>query len=430
MGSTYNVPRLLDPNGPPLSTGKMKALWDAVRSAPTQPADPPPPQANIGGVAPDPSVMDSMPNPRMATPAAPSPLAVDASALPATGRLTQLQHQTDAADASPSLKQRLGRAGLLAAVGGIGAAFGAPSMAQGVDSAEQESIKQRDIQRQALLQQSQQAQQAQTQQYDTATNARERAYAAEQMADSRRDVGGMGADSREYSADQGLAGKVIGAGTAREVADTRAGAMQRVAGTRADAQRYGADQGLKGKVQAARIGADARVAAGKYAADTALGRQQRSFDHSDNKPTAAEDTRSDYAETLDHNATEMDNIVQQHPGLVGPIAGRITQLRGALGSNDPNVSTLYADSHNLGVVANATHGIKQGAQISAAAESAANLHNGPEAYHASTAAVKRSADTFKQYTRPSLKSRMQQAPAIPEGADGVYDPKTKKVVYR
>lgn len=114
-----------------------------------------------------------------------------------------------------------------------------------------------------------------------------------------------------------------------------------------------------------------------------------------NKPTADEQRRSDLAENLNENLSTLEEIVTRRPDLFGPIAGRWTGLKGALGSNDPDIGTLETIKHQLGMAQISAHGMRSAQGIDGAANSILNsFKNGPDAVKASIAAARNSVKTF------------------------------------
>lgn len=458
----------------PISQGKTKALWDAIRSAPdpnapgmppgspvapppqdaaapqgppppvmAPPQPPIPPQQNIGPVGgsqvvPD-SVASQVTTPTAlataspgavagptATPAPPTPGAataqplpmpntgVDSSQLPSAQRVGQLQAQVDRANKKPTLLGRLGNAAPALIGAGLAAAFHAPSAVQGVAEGENKSISERDARRQSLVQQ-----------LDAANQTRAQEYSALQRAQEMRDITQARVGGQEQVAQ-------TNAGARRDVASTNVGGREQVAQTQGQTARDVAQ--VKGGFQLtdAQIAARARVESGKYAADAAngrltrtlnasAGRQEAGFTHTDSKPTADEDRRSDLSEATKSYASELEDIATRRPELFGPLAGRVTQGMNTIGSNDPDVASISRIKHNLGLTSQAAHAFRSSAHIGDAADAMANTNQTAPALIENLHRATKGLDTFSTYERPTLKSRTA-GPASKAPAAKANDP--------
>jgi hypothetical protein len=114
-----------------------------------------------------------------------------------------------------------------------------------------------------------------------------------------------------------------------------------------------------------------------------------------NKPTADEQRRSDLSENLNENLATLEEIVGRRPDLFGPMAGRLTGIKGALGSNDPDIGTLETIKHQIGMAQISAHGMRSAQGIGSAADSILNsFKNGPDAVRASINAARNSVKTF------------------------------------
>lgn len=406
----------------PVSQGKLKGLWDAVRQAGVTPnggslplhpdgggadGDPSAPSAPVGPANPlPPKPIPQAGPPSIDTPAGPV-AAPPPSTLPADSRVQDLQGQVDASRKKPSLLQNIGRALPSLLVSGIGAAFGQGGAGfQGTVAGQTKGIEERDKQRAALVQE-----------LDSATHSRSEEYSAQQRAQELSNAARIAAGSRETVAS-------TNAGAKTDVADTNAGAKRDVATStnqnRLDVQ----DKRNQGSYATAIVGANGRIQSAKYTADAAAnrqtrsidaaaarqrtgieatgGRQQASFEHSDDKPTADEDRRADLSKSLDTLADRLTDISTRRPELFGPIAGRLTKGKMAVGTSDPDVAELKSIQENLGQISLGAHAMRNAGHIATAADSMANIYNSPEAYRAGLVAGKGSADTMQTITRPRL----------------------------
>lgn len=438
----------------PISAGKTKMLWDAIRTAgvgpdgqPLPPGTPqtpdgqvatPPPQAapppdnilppkpplmagppsvdtpNGPAVAPslDPNAAatpppspglirrSTMPPPASTAPTGPT---VDPNSLPSNQRVQQLQGQIDQSLVKPTLMQRFKNALPALIASGVAVAARAPSALPGVAQATQTGIAERDKQRAALIQQE-----------DAANQTRAQEYAAQQRALEMQSVANIGAGSRQTVATTNAGAKVdtanIGAGAKTDVANI-------TGQNRLDVQ----DKKNQGSYADAIVGANGRIQSSKYAVDAALARQQiginatanrqqAGFEHTDTKPTADEDRRADLSKSLDVLSDRLADISSRRPELFGPVAGRMTKLRQAAGTSDPDVAELKSIQENLGQISLGAHSMRNAGHIATAADAMANMYNSPEAYRAGLSAGKASADTMQTITRPSLVKPPANAP--------------------
>lgn len=114
-----------------------------------------------------------------------------------------------------------------------------------------------------------------------------------------------------------------------------------------------------------------------------------------NKPTADEEKRADLARNLQENIGQLSDILQRRPDLFGPVAGRITGLRGTLGTKDPDVAALDNIQHQLGMAQISAHGMRSAGAIAGAADALVNsFHNSPEATKAALESASKSVATF------------------------------------
>ena len=116
-----------------------------------------------------------------------------------------------------------------------------------------------------------------------------------------------------------------------------------------------------------------------------------------NKPTADEQRRSDLAQNLGENINTLEDILKRRPDLFGPVAGRVTGLRQMVGTSDPDVASLEAIKHQLGMAQIAAHGMRSAQGIEAAATSLLDgFHNSPEATEAALEKARQSVTTFQK----------------------------------
>lgn len=150
------------------------------------------------------------------------------------------------------------------------------------------------------------------------------------------------------------------------------------------------------------------------------------------KPTADEQRRSDLAENLTENLDKLDEIATRRPDLFGPLHGRITALKGIIGSDDPDIGTLETIKHQIGMAQISAHGMRSAQGIEGASQSIMNsFKNGPEAVKASTKAARDSVKTFTQDVEraksPGGQAAPDTQPPAPGGLQIQRDPKTGRI---
>lgn len=413
----------------PVSAGKLKDLWDAIRTVPNpgpQPPAPattaPPPVPPAPGTippgagpvaAPDngaapvstlPPMQGPGPDQTMPPPVQPNVTEAqpDINKMPGSDRVTQLQSQLDNFGKTPGLRERLlAVAPVIASI--IGAKVGggqAGASIRGVAEGQDIQRNQSNLQRANLTTQLTAAQTEREREYDTAQRVVERANAA---ADTNR--------TRDLIAR-------VGAGSREAVAATAAGSREAVATTGAGARTAAAQTQATSRETVARIAADARIRAGKYAADAAANRQTRSlgaaasrqqagFGHADTKPTADEDRRADLAKSLEDIGGEVKEIAARRPELFGPIAGRATGLRTLIGTDDADIASLQADKEALGQIMLGAHSMRSATHIGVAANSVINsFHNTADAVGAAVDTAVHNANTMSTIVRPTLVGKL------------------------
>jgi hypothetical protein len=116
-----------------------------------------------------------------------------------------------------------------------------------------------------------------------------------------------------------------------------------------------------------------------------------------NKPTAAEQNRSDLAANALENLETLKDIATRRPELFGPVNGRLTYARGAIGTDDKDIATLHDITDNFGRASQGAHAMRGMAGVASAIDAVTNgFHNSPEATLAAADAATRSLQTFQQ----------------------------------
>lgn len=289
---------------------------------------------------------------------------------PATQYVQKAQGALDAYQDRPMWKKMLGP-GLIA----LGSTLGAHSR-NGLKLQEMGQQDQQELARmgenkyQSLVGQVGSARQLQQQEYEADQRNRQQDILMAGNNQTKTLMAQIAAGSRENVAN--TAGQ-----SRRDVASTNVQGREIVAGTQGDTARDVA--GIKGgfDVQVAHINAQAalnRFLAGQAREDQ---RQRAGFAHTDLKPTADEDRRADLSEAMIGYATILKDIASRRPELFGPLAGRATQARQWIGSDDPDVMELKALKEQLGITQMGAHSLRSAQTISPIADSLVNSFNSP-----------------------------------------------------
>ena len=113
------------------------------------------------------------------------------------------------------------------------------------------------------------------------------------------------------------------------------------------------------------------------------------------KLSSDEQKRADLAQNMNENINALEDIANRRPDLFGPVAGRLTDAKTALGTSDPDIAQLQVIKHQLGMVAQGAHGMRSAQGVESAANSLTNgYHNSPEATKAALEAARSSVKTF------------------------------------
>lgn len=219
----------------------------------------------------------------------------------------------------------------------------------------------------------------------TAANNQTRNLMAQIAANSRQEVAGTNAGAREYSADVG--------GQSREaVAGTNATSREAVAGTQANS-----------RLEVAKINAQAALNRFLAGQDREDARQSMGFGHADNKPTADEDRRADLSQAMMGYADMLSDIAARRPELFGPLAGRITQGKQWLGTDDPDVANLKFLREQLGITQMGAHSLRSAQAISPIADALVNsFHNDAATVIKTAAMAKKGVGQFLNPIRPTV----------------------------
>lgn len=115
------------------------------------------------------------------------------------------------------------------------------------------------------------------------------------------------------------------------------------------------------------------------------------------KPTADETRRADLARNMNENLDQLEDIAKRRPDLFGKVAGRMTSLRNAIGTNDPDVAALQTIKEQMGMAMVGAHAMRNAQHVEAAARSIMNnFTNAPEAMAGAIKVARDSLGTFQQ----------------------------------
>lgn len=125
--------------------------------------------------------------------------------------------------------------------------------------------------------------------------------------------------------------------------------------------------------------------------------REKAAEEKKNKPSPDEQKRADLARNMSENLDQLEEIVSRRPDLFGPIAGRLTKMKMAAGSDDPDIGALSTIEHMLGMVQQSTHGMRSAHGVEAAAHSITQgFHSQPAALKGAIAAARASIRTFTE----------------------------------
>lgn len=138
------------------------------------------------------------------------------------------------------------------------------------------------------------------------------------------------------------------------------------------------------------------------------------------KPNAEEQKRADLATNVNENLDKLEDIASRRPDLFGPVAGRMTKMREAVGTDDPDVATLKTLEDNLGMAMQSAHGMRSAQHVETSAQSVLNgFKNSPQALKAAIKAARASVGTFQNNVKDTNDAGKPQAESsvVPSGAD-------------
>ena len=143
------------------------------------------------------------------------------------------------------------------------------------------------------------------------------------------------------------------------------------------------------------------------------------------EPTADEQRRADLARNMRENLDSLEDIVNRRPELFGPVAGRYTQLRQAMGTGDPDVAKLKAIREYLGMASVGAHAMRNAQHVGEAADAVlSKFVNEPDAIKAAIEEGRKSTGTFLADEQKRKNRALEHTEAQPaESTKGFSVPK-------
>ena len=115
----------------------------------------------------------------------------------------------------------------------------------------------------------------------------------------------------------------------------------------------------------------------------------------DDKATADETRRADLASNMNENLNQLEDILTRRPDLFGWFSGRETELKGTIGTSDPDVAALKTIKEQMGMAMVGAHAMRNAQHVEAAANSIVNgYHNSPDAIKNAISKARSSLQTF------------------------------------
>jgi hypothetical protein len=97
------------------------------------------------------------------------------------------------------------------------------------------------------------------------------------------------------------------------------------------------------------------------------------------EPTTADRNRASLASVALANIDKIDEIVKRRGDMLGPGAGRISNIDQLIGSNDPDLVALVNEAHNFSMANAGVHGSRSVMNVrDAVKDLLGDLHNGPQ----------------------------------------------------
>lgn len=139
------------------------------------------------------------------------------------------------------------------------------------------------------------------------------------------------------------------------------------------------------------------------------------------KATADEQKRADLAENLNENFNQLEDILTRRPDLFGKVAGRLTNIREWIGSDDKDIAALGTLKHQIGMAQISAHGMRSAQGVESAAESLVNSwKNGADATKSALEKARTSVKTFEGDVEKAKSGGESSGSSA--GSKGVWDP--------
>ena len=153
------------------------------------------------------------------------------------------------------------------------------------------------------------------------------------------------------------------------------------------------------------------------------------------KVTADEKKKAELAENIAFNANEVNSMLAKRPDLVGAVSGRYTNVQQMIGNNDPSISAIGNEIHNIAMANSGVHGFRSQEGVQ---ETEANIlnhfKNGPQAVAGALKSNTDSVQTFIDNARPETygthsksggavaywQKQSQQKPQTQSGGGGAF----------
>lgn len=117
--------------------------------------------------------------------------------------------------------------------------------------------------------------------------------------------------------------------------------------------------------------------------------------------TADERKKAELSENVVFNANNIASILQRRPDIVGKVAGRFTTLDQMAGTNDPDITSLQQDMHNIAIANVGIHGMRANDAVHDVEKNILNnFKNGPLAIGGALKSTANSVQTFIDNARP------------------------------
>jgi hypothetical protein len=117
--------------------------------------------------------------------------------------------------------------------------------------------------------------------------------------------------------------------------------------------------------------------------------------------SADEKKKAELSENVVFNANNIASILQRRPDIVGKVAGRFTTLDQMAGTNDPDITSLQQDMHNIAMANVGIHGMRSNEAVHDVETNILNkFRNGPQAIGGALKSSADSVQTFIDNARP------------------------------